>query len=297
MTAAFTRVLPADAPRDRWLTARKTGIGSSDIAGVLGQSTWASPYAIWWDKVRPDLDTDDAGSEQMRWGQLLEPTIAAEWSVRTGIPVRRCGLVRSTTRHWQIASPDRLTADGGVLEVKCASGWDHDQWDADTIPLKYLLQTTHLMDVLGADHGHVAVLLGGNELRLFDVPLDQEIVGIVRDRGAAFWEQVTSRTPPPTDAHTATTAALKDRWATASGESVVLHSRWLARLDERETAKDDIAALDTRCAAIDNELRDAMGEATEAVSGGLGVASWRPRKDGVRVLKVTPAAKRKELAL
>ena len=36
--------------RDEWLAIRRTGIGSSDIAGVLGLSPWASPYTVWADK-------------------------------------------------------------------------------------------------------------------------------------------------------------------------------------------------------------------------------------------------------
>lgn len=296
MTASV-EVLPWDAPRADWLRERKTGLGSSDIAGVLGQSSWASAYSIWWDKVRPDVNTeDDGGTEQMRWGQLLEPVIADEWSQRTGVETSRLGLSRSVDRPWQMASPDRMTADGGVLEVKTCSAWDRDEWDKDTIPLKYLLQVTHQMDVLGVGHGHVAVLIGGAELLLFDVALDTEIVEVIRSRGAAFWRLVESKTPPETDFRKATTSALKSRWSVPEDAIAVLDAEWLFRLDERERRKAEIARLTEEVTGIDNALREAIAGNTHAVCAGLSVASWKPRKDGVRVLNVTESSKRKGLA-
>lgn len=295
--SGYVEVLPHDTDRQEWLAARKSGLGSSDIAGVLGQSSWASPYSVWWDKVRPDVNTeDDGGTEQMRWGQLLEPVIADEWTERTGIVTSRLGLSRSVARPWQMASPDRLTADGGVLEVKTCSAWDRDEWDKDTIPLKYLLQVTHQMDVLGVDHGHVAVLIGGAELLLFDVALDAEIVEVIRTRGAAFWQLVENRTPPVTDFHKATTEALKSRWSVPDDAVAVLDAEWLSRLDERERRKAEIARLTQEVAGIDNALREAIASNTHAVCAGMAVASWKPRKDGVRVLNVTESSKRKDLA-
>jgi len=294
--SAYTQILPTRVPRSEWLAARRSGLGSSDIAGVLGQSSWASPYSVWWDKVGPLQDTDGA-TESMRWGQRLEPVIAQVWSEQTGIRVKRIGLCRSNSRPWQLASPDRMTSDRGVLEVKIASGWDHDQWDADTIPLKYLLQTIHQMDVLGLDHGYLAVLIGGNELRAFDVPLDPVIVAVIRERGEQFWQLVQSRTAPPTDFHDATTAAVKARWAVPDedGARVVLDPDWLDHLDGREWRKTDAGALTAACTATDNALREAIGAATHAICAGQLVATWKPRKDGVRVLNVIDSVKRKEL--
>jgi putative phage-type endonuclease len=294
--SAYIEVLPPDADRAEWLAQRQAGIGSSDIAGVLGQSTWASPYSVWWSKVGPV--TDDEPTEQMKWGIRLEPVICEAWSERTGIATTRIGLCRSVDRPWQMATPDRLTADGGLLETKTASAYDIDEWDDDTIPLKYLLQITHQMDVLGVDHGYLALLLGGSDFRVWDVPLDGEIVGIIRERGAAFWQLVESRTTPPTDGHDATTTAIKRRWGIPDDPeaTVVLDADWIRRLNDRELLKVDIAVATKACTGIDNALREAIGAATHAVAAGLAVATWKPRKDGVRVLNITASDKRKELS-
>lgn len=292
--SGYVQVLNPDAPRADWLAKRQTGIGSSDIAGVLGQSSWQSPYSIWWSKVGPV--EDDPPSEQMLWGLRLEPAICDAWTETTGIATKRVGLCRSLDRPWQMATPDRLTADGGVLETKNVNAYDLEEWDADTIPLKYLLQVQQQMDVLGVDHGYVAALIGGAELRPFEVTPDEEIVGIIRERGAEFWSLVESMTTPPTDAHDATTAAIKRRWMTPDDPeaTVVLDPSWLVRLNEREVLKLDAKNSTAAAVAIDNALRDAMGAATHAAAAGLLVAKWQPRKDGVRVLNVIDSLKRKE---
>ena len=293
--SAYVEVLPADAPRDLWLAARQTGIGSSDIAGVLGQSNWQSPYSVWWQKVGPV--EDDEPTERMKWGSRLEPVIADAWSDTTGIATSRVGMCRNIDRPWQIATPDRLTADGGLLETKNVNAFDLDEWDADTIPLKYLLQTTHQLDTLGLDHGYVAALIGGAELRTFELTPDPEIVAILRERGAEFWRLVETATAPPTDASDATSDAIKRRWAVPDGEDarVVLGHEWIGRLDQREIHKVDLANITAACVGIDNALKDAMGTATHAVCMGQLVATWKPRKDGVRVLNVPASDKRKEL--
>ena len=37
--------------REEWLSARRTGIGGSDIAAILGLSPWRTPLDVYRDKV------------------------------------------------------------------------------------------------------------------------------------------------------------------------------------------------------------------------------------------------------
>ena len=47
--------------RAEWLRWRRSGIGASDIAALLGISPWASPFSVWADKLGllPDEELDD----------------------------------------------------------------------------------------------------------------------------------------------------------------------------------------------------------------------------------------------
>ncbi len=65
-----------DMTRADWLHARKSGLGGSDAAAILGVSPWTSGYTLWRDKTSDH--TDDQSSLAMRRGTHLEPFILAE---------------------------------------------------------------------------------------------------------------------------------------------------------------------------------------------------------------------------
>jgi putative phage-type endonuclease len=72
--------------RDEWLAARRTGIGGSDIAAILGLSPWRTPLDVYRDKVD---GAEQPETEAMRWGRLLEDVIAREYAVRAGVRIQR----------------------------------------------------------------------------------------------------------------------------------------------------------------------------------------------------------------
>jgi predicted phage-related endonuclease len=71
--------------RDEWLQWRSTGIGASDIAGILGISPWASAYSIWAQKSMNVHGDNPPNAEAMRWGTLLEDAILKETARRLDI--------------------------------------------------------------------------------------------------------------------------------------------------------------------------------------------------------------------
>jgi hypothetical protein len=79
-----TASLPS-ADRAAWLAARRTGIGASEVAAVLGLSPYESPLDVYCRKL--GLVPEKAETEAMRWGLRLEPLLAAEYAERTGYPL------------------------------------------------------------------------------------------------------------------------------------------------------------------------------------------------------------------
>ncbi|MEV8353147.1 YqaJ viral recombinase family protein [Streptomyces niveus] len=197
-------ILPADADRAHWLTARRGGIGSSDIAAVLGISRYGNALSVWHDKTGGlPLEGDD--SEPALWGRAIEDTVAREWARRNRSVVRRVGLVANVDRPWQMCTLDRRVlecplADGRekcAVEIKCRTAFKAGQFRkgvADDV----LVQTLWQADVCGYDHIHAAVLIGGNDYRQFVVrPADHEqLVADLRTAGALAWQQIIDRRPP-----------------------------------------------------------------------------------------------------
>lgn len=173
-------MLPADADRADWLDARRKGIGASDVPAILGVSDYTTAVHVYHDK-RGDL-VDDAGEAAM-WGTLLEEPVAREWARRQRSVIQRVGLVARVDQPWAMTTLDRQVLECPMdravrtrcaLEVKCRSAFKAYRWHAD-VPDDVLAQAVWQMYVTGYDHIHVAVLIGGNELKLTTVFRDEKL--------------------------------------------------------------------------------------------------------------------------
>lgn len=197
-------VLPADAPRDQWLAARRKGIGSSDVANIVGVG-YQSSYHTWLDKLGRWDDGDEAG-EAALWGQLHEKTIADEWCRRNASVVRRVGLVARADARWQMCTLDRRvlecplnrdTREACALEIKTRDKYKADRWRNKAIPDDVLAQTAWQRIVTGYDHVHVAVLIGGNDYRQTVVRKDAELERFLLDSAGEFWQVNVGRKREP----------------------------------------------------------------------------------------------------
>jgi putative phage-type endonuclease len=189
VTPTAVRVLPFDADRDAWLAARRQGIGASDVPAILGVSDYTTAVHVYHDK-RGDLV--DAAGEAALWGTLLEAPVADEWKRRQRSVIQRVGLVAHIREPWALTTLDRQVLECPMdrtvrtrcaLEVKCRSAFKAYRWHAD-VPDDVLAQAVWQMYVTGYDHIHVAVLIGGNELKLATVfrdgEIEQYVLGAVR---------------------------------------------------------------------------------------------------------------------
>lgn len=197
-------ILSADADRDAWLTARRGGLGSSDIAAILGISRYGNALSVWHDKTGGlPLESDD--SEPALWGRAIEETVAREWARRNRSVVRRVGLVANIDRPWQMCTLDRRVLECPLaterercaVEIKCRDKMKAGQWRKGT-PDDVLAQVLWQIDVCGFDHLHVGTLIGGNDYRQFTVWRKdyEDLIGDLRMAGGAMWDRVVSRQPP-----------------------------------------------------------------------------------------------------
>jgi len=197
-------ILPADADRADWLTARRSGIGSSDIAAILGISRYGNALSVWHDKTGGlPLDGDD--SEPALWGRAFEETVAREWARRNRSVVRRVGLVANIDHPHEMCTLDRRVlecplADGAekcAVEIKCRDKMKASQFRAGVAD-DVLVQTLWQAIVCGFDHVHAAVLIGGNDYRQYVIRVRDhaQLVDDLRAAGERAWQQISERRPP-----------------------------------------------------------------------------------------------------
>src|SRR5262245_41428002 len=182
------------------LIERHTGLGGSDAAPALALSPYKTPLALFLEKrEKPSLSAIE--STWLHWGKLLEPVIRQEYSTMTGRVVRLpTGTLRHPKHKFMLAHVDGVTADNRVFEAKTAR--TADGWGAsgsDEVPHHYLIQVQHYLAVTGFEVADIAVLIGGNDFRVFEVPADHDLQGMMIDGEQEFWQLVEADKPPPPD--------------------------------------------------------------------------------------------------
>ncbi|GIH69484.1 YqaJ viral recombinase family nuclease [Sphaerimonospora thailandensis] len=277
VTPTGVLILPADAPRPQWLAARRKGIGGSDALAVLGLSQYGSRYQVWAEKSGLLREQDD--SEVMAWGRKLEPVIAEEFEARTGIPTRTCGLMRNLERSWQLASVDRLTADGGILEIKTTSAYRASDWDDDQVADAAEAQLQHYLAVTGLKHGYAAALIGGQRLEIRHVERDERLIKVLIDAETELWQMVQDGTAPALDGSDATARALAELYPHAAEREVELDAATVARLRASLGWAEEIKTLKGQRDAVKNETTALMGGANVATHNGVQVATWKNTGD------------------
>ena len=75
----------AGVSRDKWLGMRRTGIGGSGAAGILGVSKLSSPFDVYAEIV---LGHQIQETKDMKRGKLLEPAVVAMFEEEFGRLVR-----------------------------------------------------------------------------------------------------------------------------------------------------------------------------------------------------------------
>lgn len=205
-TAPYRLVLPASADRADWLAARRGGIGSSDVADIMGVGH-RTPGHVYYDK-RGELPDADAG-EAALWGTLHEETVAREWARRNRSTVRRVGLIARRDHPWQMCTLDRRVAEcplgkGEVrercaTEVKTRSAWSAGSWRRD-VPDDVLAQVLWQIHVTGYDHVHVACLIGGSDYRQYVVrrPGNEQLIDDIVTVTSRMWDDIQAGRPPAT---------------------------------------------------------------------------------------------------
>lgn len=198
-TPAGRLVLKADAPRDAWLEARKTGLGASDASKILGLSNYGDQFTVWAEKRGLTKEIED--NEAMYWGRALEPALINRFTEDTGIPVRRSGLLRSREQAEILYTPDGLSADGGIVEAKTFGQWLESDWvgpeGEHLVPDHAYCQVQQGIFVTGRSHAYIIGLGSGRNWYIRRVERDEELIALIREQAAKLWQHVMDGTEPP----------------------------------------------------------------------------------------------------
>lgn len=186
----------------QWLTLRREGVGASELAALMGEGGGPedNSYTLWLDKT--GVLADDRHSMPMEWGLRSEDAAARWFADQTGLTLRRQGLLRSRDAELMQATVDRLSADGGVLQVKVSeTGAAYriaKQLRRGELPRYWYWQGVGELFVTGRSHWWLAAVVGGELFieRLFYSDVAADITRAV-DAVYQFWfDHVEGGAPP-----------------------------------------------------------------------------------------------------
>lgn len=277
------RVLTTESNTPEWLRLRKSGVGASESAAILGQSAWGTARTVYDQKVADEVI--DSTTDMMEFGHLAEPLIVAfmeKHPERFGwigeiIPAE--GLLQSIEWPWLLGTLDRevVTPSGELvpLELKSVNDFVAAEWQGIeghaehsnnqrsdlVVPPKYLVQVQQQCAIKRAAYGYVAVWLGKGRVELIRVDADPQfveryLVGEVGD----FWNyNVLARVPPAPTIND----NLWDIWPGDDDlEPVAADTDLIDIIGQWRIATTDARDLKKEIAALKFTITDAMGDAT-----------------------------------
>ncbi len=259
--------------RSDWLEWRRSGIGASDVAGILGISPWTTPYGVWLSKVSEVAELD---GEHLMWGHLLEDVICGEAARRLDVTVTHLQeMARHPDHPHHLATIDARTTSP-IIEAKVTG--DRSEWEE--VPLHYWCQAQWQMHVTGETEVVIAVLHAGQRLDLHHVDRDADDIAIAVEAVERFWhDHVLTRRPPTVtgtdvEALNSSMPAVAGKALEATPEMVTLFRQWEAAADNADRAHEWARTLRARLCAE-------MADATDLIDPYTGrpLVTWRPTRE------------------
>jgi putative phage-type endonuclease len=187
--------------------ARKRGIGGSDAAAVLGIDPYRTPLDIY--ELKLGLKQPDPPNAAMKRGIHLEGIARGLYRELTGRKIRRLRQQAHPTYSFMLCNVDgEIVGDDrgrGVFEAKCPGLHSFAKIEREGLPLHWITQLAHNMEVTGCTWGSFAIF-SAELWRLihFDVPRDEDLARALVQAERVFWhEHVLAKVPPTVAVNTA----------------------------------------------------------------------------------------------
>jgi putative phage-type endonuclease len=174
-----------------WFEQRNNAITASDIPTVLGENKYKSAWSLLMDKCNAN-PKPFVGNEATRWGTHYEDTAIEKYSQLRDKEVLSFGLLIHPEYPWLGGSPDGITKDGILLEVKCPLRRKIVHGEC---PEHYRSQVLLNLEICNLELAHFIEFVPGKsdddyEINIVEIPRDREWFANKLETMRSFWESV-----------------------------------------------------------------------------------------------------------
>ena len=272
-------------PKDRteWLKYRESGIGSSEVATIVGLNPWETPYQLWRRKV--GLDAPKQENFAMKAGHYLEDAVSLFWQDETGQQVIKSSagdwLIRDDERPYLQVSPDRTywladmphsNENKGILECKTTQM----TIDEDDIPKHWFVQVQYQLGVAGYQHGSLAWLTQGRNFGYKDLAFVSDFFAWLVEEVDKFWVDNIQAKQEPTAANVQDILLKYNRHT--DGKIVEVNDEIFAAYQDLKAVKDELSAIEEKKTALEEKIKLGFGDAEAISYDGQTLATWKAPK-------------------
>ena len=185
------------------ISQRKKHIGSSDMAPILGLTTFGRTAMQVWLEKTDKLIPEDSSTPAQQAGNLFEDAVLDWFADSHGAIIKN---QRRVAKGLPLAAniDAILLEEGTPVEGKTTGLFfysDHT-WGEDgtnQVPEPVIVQCHVHMICVDQSICHVPVFIGGRGFGLYHVELDKELKDIIIDKAIDFWENHVEKDIPPRD--------------------------------------------------------------------------------------------------
>lgn len=303
-----TQTIYRDDHPAEWHEERRRVIGGSDSPVLLMGADYpfeTTPYDVWLAKVGMDVPKEPNAA--MKRGTALEPIIAQLYAAQSSrytveaddtLQVHpKYNYIGGHIDRWLI---DRQTGDrDGVLEIKCPGVKGFMACKREGPALYYQIQLQHYLATTGKQRGAFAIFNPELwELLTFDMERDEEMIGLILETDADFWNKyVLTSTPPETE----TVAAVYDKLPKIEFQTELKHidsDEWQEAIENYRVAKE----LSEEAKMLEDEAKERIQQIMTAwdanVMEGRGARCyWKEQKGRATLDRKALAAAHPEIDL
>lgn len=273
------------------LEARRSTLGASDAAAVLGVSRWKKRIDVWAEKVGiSELDPTD--TPQQAYGRIMEPLLI-RWTGET-LPARirrNSRSVRHPVHRFISATPDGLglgSYRSVVVEAKTSRTRDgYGEEGSDEIPIDYKVQAVVQAEILDVPKVYVPVLFQGEGWppTMYVVQPSAKERGAVIEALVEFWTEFVI---PRVEPDELSDEYVRARWKHEEpGKELVATDELVAIIDRYRLAFQNVKAAEAAKEELATIIAHRMGDAEKLVHpyGSITWKTGKPRTDWRLVAK------------
>jgi len=185
-----------------WFAQRNNALTASDLPTVLSENKYKRPWNLLVEKCDPKGKTF-VGNAATRWGNHYEDIAIEKYSMIKNKKVLSFGLLIHPHYSWLGGSPDGITTDGILLEVKCPLTRPIIQGE---VPEHYLSQVLLNLEICDLEMAHFIEFKPGNSdndyiINIVEVPRDREWFANKLPIMKEFWDSVLEYRIKGIDSH------------------------------------------------------------------------------------------------